>query len=121
MVSPAYENNLVLTWFREHLYRRHQRFKCNRCYKLFKEHKELEKHQRSKTPCPLREVEPPMDPSEGFTEAQSKLLKSRKQGKRADVNKKTEVERWYDMYCILFCLDPTSPELPSSPCKWSLP
>lgn len=86
-------------------------FKCNRCYELFKEAGLLAEHQRSKTPCQLKDFELPINPIEGYTEEQEKKLKSRKQGKKPDA------EKWRELYCILFFIDENDTiDLPS-PCE----
>ncbi|KAH7347866.1 hypothetical protein B0T11DRAFT_302994 [Plectosphaerella cucumerina] len=94
---------------REHLYRRHElsQFKCHRCCEHFDQEKELEDHQRMDVPCPVRE-RGAADPIHGFDEQQRNILKS--------FNKKsklTEVERWKEVYSVLFRIPIDSPEMPS--------
>ncbi|TPX08859.1 uncharacterized protein E0L32_009677 [Thyridium curvatum] len=59
---------------------------------IFKNDDGLKEHQRSKTPCPLKTEKP----HDGFNKAQEKQLKSRQ---RPGAN---EIQKWEDMYRILF-------------------
>jgi hypothetical protein len=99
---------------REHLYRRHElpKAKCHRCCEYFEKEEELEEHQRMDTPCTVRE-RGPVDPIHGFDEQQLNELKSSKR------SKSPEVERWKEIYGILFRIPIDSPEMPS-PCKHRL-
>ncbi|KAF2663811.1 hypothetical protein BT63DRAFT_112518 [Microthyrium microscopicum] len=91
---------------KEHLYRRHAlRMHCPRCWQLFKNDGEVDLHLRSKNICEIEETKT----LEGFDKAQEACLKSRK---RTNLS---EVERWKDIYRILFPEDP-SDSVPS-PCK----
>lgn len=65
-------------------------------------------HQRSSTPCVLRQN----DEEEGINIEQETELRLRKR----DVGKKTESDKWREMYKILFP-DDGSRNMPS-PCKF---
>ncbi|KAH6676107.1 hypothetical protein F5X68DRAFT_264302 [Plectosphaerella plurivora] len=93
---------------KEHVYRRHElpQVKCNRCYEYFGDERDLEDHQRMDVPCIVRE-RGAMDPGQGFDEHQKMLLKSGKKSKL------TEIERWKEVYSILFRIPIDSPEMPS--------
>jgi hypothetical protein len=69
----------------------------------------LRKHQREKTPCPVKEPDSfGRNLSDGYDEEQAKKLKGRP--------RMAPVAKWKEWYGILFHLSPDSPEIPS-PCK----
>ncbi|CAM1503539.1 Fc.00g011300.m01.CDS01 [Cosmosporella sp. VM-42] len=82
---------------KEHLLRRHRLsdYTCARCFEDFKTESELQGHQRQPIPCPVQDRPPG---KEGINKEQEARLKSRKKSSGS----KTEVERWYEMYKILF-------------------
>ncbi|ROT43440.1 hypothetical protein SODALDRAFT_39091 [Sodiomyces alkalinus F11] len=100
-------SNMNGPYVREHIYRRHSlpEFMCYRCRGFFKTKAELEDHQRSETSCPLRDSFA-LDPVDGFDKEKETKLRARSSGK------KTEVEKWSDMYRILFELEPDA-DIPS--------
>lgn len=68
---------------------------CIRCSEVFPLQSELMEHLRSDVPCPKKEAVP--NPV-GITEDQAQELKRKK---RPGSNQ-TDVERWNEMYKILF-------------------
>jgi hypothetical protein len=78
---------------------------CQRCSTEFKSHSDLQKHYRSTVGCKPR----PSD-LEGCSALQKTELRCRK-----DNSGKTEIEKWKDMYRILFSKHERIP----SPCKSS--
>ncbi|KAM5355565.1 hypothetical protein ACJ41O_002211 [Fusarium nematophilum] len=93
---------------KEHLERTHSlpKYQCHRCCRRFKKEEDLKKHQREKTPCPVKEPGSiARDLSEGYDEEQAKRLKMR--------SRKQPEEKWREWYCILFNLKPDSPDIPS--------
>ncbi|KAF2432132.1 hypothetical protein EJ08DRAFT_586146, partial [Tothia fuscella] len=87
---------------KEHVYRRHARpILCSRCYQEFESEEALAMHSRSKSPCPIVEVEPPE--LDGYTKDQEKRMRSRKRPPGV-----TEQDRWVEMYQVLFSSDPES-------------
>jgi len=81
---------------REHLYRRHKLYKCNRCYETFRSEPHLDGHHRELQGCERGEPEP-SDPRDGFTKEQEQGLK-RKKG----YSTMSEVDKWNSIYMILF-------------------
>jgi hypothetical protein len=78
---------------------------CARCRLVFEKREDLISHQRDLMACELG-TEPPIV---GIDELQAEKLRSRKQ------KTKNEVEKWREMYRILF---PDADELSMpSPCK----
>lgn len=103
----------MMNSIREHLKRCHAlpSFHCERCLDLFKSRTELSKHQRAKRGCALREpLTNPRDLSDGYDNDQEVLITRR--------NRKPGHEKWVDLYCILFNVEPGSDSIPS-PCKLS--
>ena len=101
----------LLTFFREHLYRRHALpIQCRRCFEAFKTEDLLDQHHQLPDPC---QRQPPPD-SEGFDKAQEKRLKNRKRKPGVE----TEEEKWREVYKILFPADDVA-AMPS-PCGFSV-
>ncbi|KAF4970737.1 hypothetical protein FSARC_2294 [Fusarium sarcochroum] len=93
---------------KEHLERSHSLppHQCHRCLHRFKKEEDLKKHQREKTPCPVKEPNSiQRNLLDGYDEEQAKKLKPR--------SKKDPVEKWKEMYCVLFDVKPGSPDIPS--------
>ena len=84
---------VVLTWNREHIYRRHSlKNFCPRCFEHFDELETLKSHQRADLPCRVKE---PV--SDGIiTEEQDKQLHQRAKSHC------TDEDRWDEMYRIIF-------------------
>jgi hypothetical protein len=98
---------------KEHLTRRHRRFECDRCYRLYASEDELAQHHRQAKPCSMKERDSvKRDPAAGFDKAQEKELKKRLRLSGA--------EKWTAWYCILFNVDPKSGKVPS-PCEHTSP
>lgn len=80
------------------MYRRHKLpITCGRCNAEFGTDKEMREHSRLPIPCDIVETASP----EGFDNDQERQLKIRKRPAG-----QTEVERWTEMYRILFPEDP---------------
>ncbi|KAK1754421.1 hypothetical protein QBC47DRAFT_218003 [Echria macrotheca] len=78
---------------KEHVYRRHSlKNACNRCFESFDDPKGLKEHQRSKTPCRLRDSAP----THVISDEQEEQLRA-----RAKPNS-SATEKWQDMYRIIF-------------------
>ncbi|KAF6529986.1 hypothetical protein HZS61_001298 [Fusarium oxysporum f. sp. conglutinans] len=100
-------------WFeigrvKEHLERRHSLspHQCNRCLRRFDDEKDLKKHQRMTTPCPVKETSSlQRNLLDGYDEEQAKKLKTRV--------RMNPVEKWREWYCALFDVKPDSPDIPS--------
>ncbi|KAM5343004.1 hypothetical protein ACJ41O_013970 [Fusarium nematophilum] len=88
---------------KEHLYRRHTlpKYRCNRCRQDLKSESSLFEHQRSEVPCPIQAYEP----TEGISEEQERLLRSRKKKS----GQSSEEAKWVAVYQILFPLDDPIP------------
>ena len=101
---------MVLTWDREHIYRRHSlKNFCPRCFDHFDEPEALKSHQRADIPC---KVKAPV--SDGIiTEEQDKQLHQRAKSNC------TEEEKWDEMYRIIFP-DEEVPSPCTPPCLLSL-
>jgi len=82
---------------------------CFRCQETFDNDEQLQTHMRTDPPCQVRSRPRTM---EGINPSQEKLLRSRKRAQRH----MTEVEKWKDVYTILFPADDPA-EMPS-PCKY---
>jgi hypothetical protein len=81
-------------------------FQCHRCLRRFDKEEELKKHQRAKTPCPVKEPSSVRrNLSDGYDEEQSKKLKARL--------RMNPVEKWREWYSILFNVKADSPDIPS--------
>ncbi|KAM0258141.1 hypothetical protein ACHAPA_011404 [Fusarium lateritium] len=99
---------LDISRVKEHLERRHSlsSFQCHRCLRRFDKEEELKKHQRAKTPCPVKEPSSVRrNLSDGYDEEQSKKLKARLRMNSA--------EKWREWYSILFNVKADSPDIPS--------
>ncbi|KAH7321005.1 hypothetical protein B0I35DRAFT_501164 [Stachybotrys elegans] len=95
-----------LNRLKEHLLRRHRRFECTRCYKLFEKEKDLNDHQRLPKPCKVKDqASKKRDFGDGFDQNQEKELKKRL--------RREGVEKWKLWYCTLFGFDPNSTDIPS--------
>ena len=83
----------MLTWDREHIYRRHSlKNFCPRCFEHFDESEALKRHQRADVPC---RVKAPV--SDGvITEEQYTQLHQRAKAHS------TEEDKWEEMYRIIF-------------------
>lgn len=94
---------------REHIERRHCRQKniCSRCQAAFESLEELKDHHRSTEGCPLR-PEAPATTREMLDESQRQLLRKRSR-------KKSEFEKWNELYRMVHRLGDSDP-IPS-PCK----
>ncbi|KAF5532829.1 hypothetical protein FNAPI_12843 [Fusarium napiforme] len=93
---------------KEHLERRHSLspHQCNRCLRRFDDEKDLKKHQRMTTPCPVKETSGlQRNLLDGYDEEQAKKLKTRV--------RMNPVEKWREWYCALFDVKPDSPDIPS--------
>ncbi|KAF9772808.1 hypothetical protein IL306_009448 [Fusarium sp. DS 682] len=93
---------------KEHLERRHSLspHQCHRCLRRFDEEKDLKKHQRMKTPCPVKETSSmERDLLDGYDEEQAKKLKTRV--------RMSPTQKWKEWYCALFDVKPDSPDIPS--------
>ena len=95
-----------ITLRRQHLFRCHRIFQCERCNELFRDEQELEKHFMAVKAC---ELQPPV-PADGITEAVDKRLRSRKKTHR----EQSADERWKEIYGILF-----PNQIVPSPCKFT--
>ncbi|KAK0641665.1 hypothetical protein B0T16DRAFT_219086 [Cercophora newfieldiana] len=86
---------------KEHIFRRHtQPPYCNRCFEVFSDQTSLFDHLRMSPPCSVRGVKKP----EGIDSTQ--IMKLRKRGRKSA----NEVERWHEMYRIIF---PGEEDIPS--------
>jgi hypothetical protein len=107
-VSWTTKTVLLTNGIREHVYRRHARpIACQRCSTIFDSEASLTYHATSPIPCKVSVSE---DVS-GFTKDQEKRLRSRKRPLG-----QTEVDRWNQMYRILF--PDAGDGLMPSPCKF---
>ncbi|OJD31317.1 zinc finger c2h2-type protein [Diplodia corticola] len=98
-VSPGFPNIFRV---KEHLYRKHKasNTRCSRCQEIFGSEEALEHHQRARDVCAIQQAPEPS----GFTKEQEKQLRSRKGSKR-----RTEEQKWMDVYRILFPQDNNEP------------
>ncbi|KAH7197304.1 uncharacterized protein B0J16DRAFT_366530 [Fusarium flagelliforme] len=93
---------------KEHLERRHSlpSHQCLRCLLRFNKPEALKQHQRTETPCPVKEPGHfKRDLSDGYDEEQAEKLKGRP---RLEATTK-----WKEWYGILFNVKPDSPDIPS--------
>jgi serine/threonine protein kinase len=98
-----------LTSYREHLFRKHRQpqRRCARCREDFDTIRAMENHLRSESTCEVNEVEE----DEIFID--QKLERSlRRKPPSAGLVKKSEHEKWIDMFCLIF---PNHVPIPS-PC-----
>ncbi|KAJ4130997.1 hypothetical protein NW768_006537 [Fusarium equiseti] len=93
---------------KEHVERKHSLppHQCHRCLHRFDKADDLKQHQRTKTPCPVKEPGNfKRDLSDGYDEEQAEKLKGRL---RLEATTK-----WKEWYGILFNIKPDSPDIPS--------
>ncbi|KAL2880519.1 hypothetical protein SGCOL_004240 [Colletotrichum sp. CLE4] len=108
---------------KEHIYRRHRIFACNRCFDIFESEKSLQEHQRATVSCPvLDEEKRKLDPGAGMDQETEKHLRARRQPGKHDANKQDDVSKWYEVYFTLFpgtqdSEDPPSPWYDANPDK----
>jgi hypothetical protein len=81
----------MLTKTREHLYRKHLVFQCERCSREFPTQAERSSHLREKIPCNVVDLHVP----DGVTEAKKERLKSKKVPH-------DKIQQWNLIYEILF-------------------
>ncbi|KAF9772154.1 hypothetical protein IL306_010172 [Fusarium sp. DS 682] len=81
------------------------KFRCNRCMEDLKSAFNLNEHQRADIICPRRSNEPG---DERIDEGQERLLRIRKR-KNGKTRQLSEMEKWIDMYKILFPHDDPIP------------
>jgi len=107
-VGPGWQ---TVSRVKEHIYRRHTQsslsFSCPRCFAEFPAQSALQDHLRQTTVCLARASERNL---EGMVNS-SQIMMLKKRGKKSA----TEVERWFDVYRILFPAVPPG-KLPS-PCN----
>ncbi|KAI1126760.1 hypothetical protein F5Y10DRAFT_244258 [Nemania abortiva] len=90
---------------KEHLYRKHSspKYQCPRCFDEFKDNSRLREHQRSVIPCPVQTKNnlgvKSINPEQ--------MIRLKKRSRRL-----SDEEKWYEMYRIIFDVDPTA-DLPS--------
>ena len=101
--SCNYNEISILTHCREHLYKQHCIFPCQRCKTLFEDQAAVAFHQREPQPCQLQEIEH----ADGVTVEIVLKLKSKKKAPN-----QTEADRWRDIFKLLF-----PNEIIPSPCK----
>ncbi|KAI0537373.1 hypothetical protein GGR58DRAFT_472264 [Xylaria digitata] len=80
---------------KEHLYRKHSKYSCDRCFISFDTQEEVKDHRRNPESCRLLPTPARGDPSIGFDQEKLKSLRRRSRG----VN---EYEKWYEMWNVLF-------------------
>ncbi|KAH9227837.1 hypothetical protein K456DRAFT_1847808 [Colletotrichum gloeosporioides 23] len=98
---------------KEHLYRNHLLITCTRCFGHFKSEKLLQKHQRTKDECVWQEESSCIiDAGAGIDSVKEKQLRAR--SKEED-----DVDKWYEVYHILFPCKIAAEDLPT-PCKCSV-
>jgi hypothetical protein len=96
-LAPVHLEVLFLRRHREHIYRVHrQPLYCLRCFQTFISEIEMEKHVRNDSESMCKVVEPPLIVPEGFNNAQEKKLRARTEAQ------KTDLEKWKDIWMILF-------------------
>ncbi|CAK7269551.1 hypothetical protein SEPCBS119000_003625 [Sporothrix epigloea] len=88
---PFYKRNRL----KEHLYRHHMHYVCERCSQTFKAPESLREHVRQSAACNLSEYGVPEDA--GFDLQTEKKLRSRKK-----IDGQTEADKWAHMYQLLF-------------------
>ncbi len=81
---------------------------CFRCHASLENDRQLQDHLRTDPPCPIRAEQR----TEGINAAQEKRLRSRKKTQKI----MSEVDKWKDVYVILFPGD--DPATMPSPCKF---
>jgi hypothetical protein len=104
LVSQGSQSDLLLNFYRGHLYRHHRIFPCRRCKELFKDQDAVNSHLEQSEGCELRAV----GVADGVTADVVDKLRNKKTGQR------TEAQRWEDIYRLLF-----PGALVPSPCKYS--
>lgn len=86
------------------------RHQCNRCLEKFDNNDKLKAHLRESEPCPVKDPDTvPHNPEDNLDEAKLRRLGRSGRGKPSE-------ERWKEMYCAIFDVDASSPDLPS-PCE----
>ncbi|KAK1544419.1 hypothetical protein CPAR01_01921 [Colletotrichum paranaense] len=101
---------------REHLYRKHRIYACNRCFEAFKSEDSLHEHQRADVPCPvLDKKKRKLDPGAGMDQETGKHLRVRRQPGKHDADKQDDVSKWYEVYYTLF---PGTQDIGSPPSPW---
>ncbi|CAK7273973.1 hypothetical protein SEPCBS57363_005924 [Sporothrix epigloea] len=80
---------------KEHLYRHHMHYVCERCSQTFKAPEPLREHQRQTRACDVSKSGVPEDA--GFDLQTEKKLRSRKK-----IDGQTEADKWSHMYQLLF-------------------
>ncbi|KAI0134480.1 heterokaryon incompatibility protein-domain-containing protein [Xylariales sp. AK1849] len=78
---------------KEHLYRTHRVYPCDRCKYVFNDRQSLRRHHQSPQACNAENLAIPVDPAEGFDEQQNDDLRPR------------TVRSWCQIFKILFPLD----------------
>ncbi|KAK7453850.1 hypothetical protein Landi51_03790 [Colletotrichum acutatum] len=101
---------------KEHLYRKHRIYACNRCFETFKSDNSLQEHQRAAIPCPvLDKKKRKLDASAGMDQETEKHLRARRQPGKHDADKQDDVSKWYEVYYTLF---PGTQDIGSPPSPW---
>ncbi|CAK7203643.1 hypothetical protein SEUCBS139899_006381 [Sporothrix eucalyptigena] len=80
---------------KEHLYRHHMHYVCERCSTTFKAPENLKEHLRQQVACSVSAFKVPED--SGFDLETEKKLRSRKK-----IDGQTEVDKWLHMFQLLF-------------------
>ncbi|KAK3997883.1 hypothetical protein QBC44DRAFT_228949 [Cladorrhinum sp. PSN332] len=96
----------AISRLKEHLYRRHYKTHCQRCKQIFADARELADHEMMIQGCEVVDGNVPSD----ITSYQEKQLKSRKNNAR----KKTDEEKWREIYELLFPNEPVPSPYPES-------
>ncbi|KXH46095.1 hypothetical protein CNYM01_06832 [Colletotrichum nymphaeae SA-01] len=95
---------------KEHIYRAHRLFTCIRCFDAFKSEALLQEHQRAAVNCPVRDKKTrKLDPGAGIDQETEKHLRARA------TSKKTDFDKWYEVYYILF---PGTQDAENPPSPW---
>lgn len=85
---------MILTFYREHIYRRHLKFQCIRCGEVFGKAEHLKGHQRSSRAC---ENINPKPPSDAINQEQKEKIRSRE-----GLKGMSEPEKWIRIYKIIY-------------------
>ncbi|KXH35482.1 hypothetical protein CSAL01_01563 [Colletotrichum salicis] len=95
---------------KEHIYRKHRVFTCTRCFEAFKSDGQLQDHLRAVVACSVRDKKTrKLDPSAGLDQDTEKHLRARA------TSKKDGVDKWYEVYYILF---PGTQDVDNPPSPW---
>jgi hypothetical protein len=89
---------------REHLYKHHRIFPCQRCKVLFQNQQEVNQHLKEPKACELVKI----DQADGVTSEMVERLRCKKKTHKGQ----TEEERWEEIYNLLF-----ADEIAPSPCR----